>query len=151
MTEKTVKIIALSLAALAIFAALAIAAQNESLLSEAPVTDSMLARDPNFALGADRQFDTGGIYWRMMLAVLLVLVLGIATFYVSKKISGKIINLPNRQIKLVETLYLGSRKAVHLVNVGNKSIVIGTTATTITRIAELNGNISDSFELNKPK
>jgi flagellar biogenesis protein FliO len=140
MTAKTVKIVALSLAALA---GLAAAAPNEPLHTTAPLTDSVFSRDPNFALGSDRQFNTGGIYWRMMLAVLLVLALGVAAYYVSKKLSGKIINLPNRQIKLVETLYLGSRKALHLIKVGNKSIIIGTTPTTITRIAELERDIGD--------
>lgn len=148
MTAKTIKIIVLSLAALASFV---VAAPNEPLHSASPLSDSILARDPNFPIGADRQFNTGGIYWRMMLAVLLVLVLGIAAYYVSKKLSGKIINLPNRQIKLVETLYMGSRKALHLIKVGNKSFIIGTTPTTITRITELERDISDLPAADEPK
>jgi hypothetical protein len=141
MTAKTVKIIILSLAVLA---SLVAAAPNEPLRSDLSLPDSILARDSNFTLGADRQLNTGGIYWRMMLAVLLVIALGITVYYVSKKLGGKIINLPNRQIKLVETLYLGSRKALHLIKVGNKSIIIGTTPTTIVRIADLESSISDS-------
>jgi len=143
VTAKTLKIVAFSLTVLLSLAASAAAAPNEPFAA--------FARDPNFALGADRQFDAGGIYWRMMLAVLLVLALGIAAYYVSKKLGGKIINLPNRQIKLVETLYLGSRKALHLIKVGDKSIIIGTTPTTITRIAELDSNTSDSSTMDKPK
>ncbi len=143
MTAKTLKIVAFSLTVLISFAVSASAASNEPFAA--------FAQDPNFALGADRQFDAGGIYWRMMLAVLLVLALGIAAYYVSKKLGGKIINLPNRQIKLVETLYLGSRKALHLIKAGDKSIIIGTTPTTITRIAELDSNISDSSTMDKPK
>jgi flagellar biosynthetic protein FliO len=148
MTEKMVKIVAFSLAALA---SLAAAAPNEPLHTTAPLTNSVFSQDSNFALGADRQFNAGGIYWRMMLAVLLVLALGIAAYYVSKKLGGKIINLPNRQIKLVETLYLGSRKVLHLIKVGNKSIIIGTTPTTITRIAELERDISDLPTGGEPK
>jgi flagellar biosynthetic protein FliO len=144
MTAKTIKIIVLLLAVLT---SLAAAAPNEPLHTAGPLTNSVFSQDPNFALGADRQFNAGGIYWRMMLAVLLVLALGVAAYYVSKKLGGKIINLPNRQIKLVETLYLGSRKTLHLIKVGNKSIVIGTTPTTITRIAD----ISDSSVMDKPK
>jgi len=143
VTAKTLKIVAFSLTVLISFAVSASAASNEPFAA--------FAQDPNFALGADRQFDAGGIYWRMMLAVLLVLALGIAAYYVSKKLGGKIINLPNRQIKLVETLYLGSRKALHLIKAGDKSIIIGTTPTTITRIAELDSNISDSSTMDKPK
>jgi len=148
VTAKTVKIVALSLAALA---SLAAAAPNEPLHPAAPLPDSLFARDPNFAFGTNRQFDTGGIYWRMMLAVLLVLALGAAAYYVSKKLGGKIVNLPNRQIKLVETLYLSSRKALHLIKVGDKNIIIGTTPTTITRIADLDSDIGDSSAVDKPK
>lgn len=148
MTKRTVKIIALSLAVLAGFA---VAAPNEPLQINASSPNSILARDPNFAFGADRQFNTGGLYWRMMLAVLLVLALGTAAYYVSKKLGGKIIKLPNRQIKLVETLYLGSRKTLHLIRVGDKSILIGTTPTTITRIAELDSDISYSSTADKPE
>jgi len=151
VTAKTVKIVALSLAALASLAAPAAAAPNEPLHPASPLPDTVFAREPNFAFGADRQFDTEGIYWRMMLAVLLVLALGIAAYYVSKKLGGKIVNLPNRQIKLVETLYLGSRKALHLIKVGDKSIIIGTTPTTITRISDLDRDVDDSSAMDKPK
>jgi flagellar biosynthetic protein FliO len=150
VTVKTVKIVVLSLAMLASLAAPTVADANEPLHSATPPTNSVLSRDSNFALGSDRQFGTGGIYWRMMLAVILVLALGIGVYYVSKKLGSKIINLPNRQIKLVETLYMGSRKALHLIKVGNKNIIIGTTPTTITRIADLDRSISDS-SVDKPK
>ncbi len=155
MTAKTVKIVAFSLAALPLFwqgiVAPAAAAPNEPLRPAATLPDSIFARDPNFAVGADRQFDTGGIYWRMMLAILLVLALGIAAYYVSKKVSGKIVNLPNRQIKLVESLYLGSRKALHLIKVGDRSIIVGTTPTAITRIADLGQNVGGSSAADEPK
>ncbi len=129
----------------------AAAAPNEPLSPAAPLPDSIFARDPNFAFGTDRQFDTGGIYWRMMLAILLVLVLGAAVYYVSKKLGGKIVNMPNRQIRLVETLYLGSRKALHLIKVGDRSIIIGTTPTAITRIADLGQNTDGSSEADRSK
>lgn len=152
MTVKTVKIVALSLAALLlllqVFAAPAAAAPNEPL---APASDSIFAREPNFAFGTDRQFDTSGIYWRMMLAVLLVLALGAAAYYVSKKLGGKIVNLPNRRIRLVETLYLGSRKTLHLIKVGDRSIIIGTTPTTVNRIADLGQDTGGSSAADEPK
>jgi flagellar biosynthetic protein FliO len=149
VTAKTVKIVAFLLPALMSLAATVAAAPNEPMRPNAPLPDSIFARDPNFAFGTGRQFDTGGIYWRMILAVLLVLVLGIAAYYVSKKLGAKIVNLPNRQIRLVETLYLGSRKVLYLIKVGDRSIIIGTTPTTITRIADLSqvtGNPSATDE-----
>jgi len=151
VTAKTVKIVAFSLAALASLATPSAAAPNEPLCPIAPTQDSIFARDPNFTFGTNRQFDTGPIYWRMMLAILLVLALGIAAYYVSKKVSGRIVNLPNRKIKLVETLYLGSKKSLHLIKVGDRNILVGTTPTTITRIADLSQDTEDSFVADEPK
>jgi flagellar biosynthetic protein FliO len=158
MIAKTAKIVAFSLVTLASFAAPVSAsidpsrdaglspntAPNEPVHPITSTQDSIFARDTNFVLGTDRQFDTGPIYWRMMLAILLVLALGVAAYYVSKKVSGKIVNLPNRKIKLVETLYLGSKKSLHLIKVGDRNILVGTTPTNIIRIADLSKDTGDS-------
>ena len=147
MTRGLLKIVALLLAAFLSVAAPAPASSDASrgggpaaaAPNVAPATPagSALTRDSNLTLGTDQQFDTSGMFWRMMLAVLLVLALGIAAFYASRKLGGRIINLPSRQIRLVETFYLGSRKTVHLIKVGDRSILVGTTPTTITAIADL--------------
>jgi len=134
VTRDLIKIVALLLAALLSVAA---AAPNSAPHPAAGLGASNLARDSNLTFGTDQQFDTSGMFWRMMLAVILVLALGIAAFYVSRKLGGRIINLPSRQIRLVETFYLGSRKSLHLIKAGDKNILIGTTQTTITTIADL--------------
>ena len=152
MANNTVKYVVISLAvSLLLIGAAAAAAEtapNEPLRQTEQSKNSIFSREPNFAFGTDKQFDTGGFYWRMVLATLIVLVLGTAAYYVSKRLGGKISNIPGRQIKLVETLYLGSRKALHLIKVGNRSIIVGTTPTTITRVAELGSDSRDSSTLN---
>lgn len=149
MTRNFAKIVAPLLAAFLSVAAPAVAANDASHGAQAAAApnvapapaaapaDSIPTRDSNLTFGTDRQFDTSGMFWRMMLAVLLVLALGIAAFYASRKLGGRIANLPNRQIRLVENFYLGSRKTLHLIKVGDRSILIGTTPTTITTIADL--------------
>ena len=148
MAKNTVKNVVISLAVSLLLtgtvAAAAEVAPNEPVRQAAQPNDSIFAREPNFAFGTNQQFDTGGIYLRMVLAILLVFALGVAAYYVSKRLGGKISNITGRQIKLVETLYLGSRKTLHLIKVGDRSIIVGTTPTTVTRIAELGSNSKDS-------
>lgn len=97
-----------------------------------------LTQDSNYAYGTDSQFATSDIFWRMMVAILIVAALGIVLYYVSKKFGAKVSSFqPGRRIQIVETAYLGSRKAIHLVKVDDKKILIATTQTTITPIAEL--------------
>ncbi len=73
----------------------------------------------------------------MMLSVLLVVGLGAAAIYASKKLMGRIANLPGKRIKVVETAYLGPRKAVHLLRIGDLWILVGSTNENITKLAEL--------------
>jgi len=73
----------------------------------------------------------------MMLSVLLVVGLGAAAIYASRKLVGRITNPPGKRIKVVETAYLGPRKAVHLLRIGDRWILIGSTNENITKLAEL--------------
>jgi flagellar biogenesis protein FliO len=155
VTAKTVKIAALFLTVLPLFpqglASRAADAPNEPSRSTAQAPNSIFTRDPNVTFGTDQQFETSGMFWRMMLAVLMVLVMGVAAYYMSRRLGGRIINLPSRQIRLVETLYLGSRKALHLIKVGDRSILVATTPTAVTRIADLDQVTGGSTAANEPK
>ena len=155
MAKNTEKNVVISLAVLTLLmvalAAPTDAAPNEPMRQVVQPKDSIFSREPNFTFGTDQQFDTGSIYWRMVLAILLVLALGVAAFYVSKRLGGKIVNIPNRQIKLVETLYLGSRKALHLIKVGDRSIIVGTTPTAITGIADLGSDSKSPSTQGEPE
>jgi len=85
----------------------------------------------------------GELYFKTILAVLFVLVLGIAAIYVSKKLLPKITNLPGKEIHIVETVHLGPRKAVHLLEVGKRRFLIGSTNETINTLADLNPTLMD--------
>lgn len=50
---------------------------------------------------------------------------------------GRITNPPGKRIKVVETAYLGPRKAVHLLRIGDRWILVGSTNENITKLAEL--------------
>ena len=72
-----------------------------------------------------------------MLSVLLVAVLGAAAIYASRKLLPRITNLPGKKIRIVETVHLGPRKALHLVEIGDQRLLIGSTNESITKLADV--------------
>jgi flagellar biosynthetic protein FliO len=82
----------------------------------------------------------------MMFSVLFLVVLGVAAIYVSKKFLPKITKLPGKEIRIAETVHLGPRKAVHLLEVGERRFLIGSTNENITRLADLTSPAAASAE-----
>ena len=74
---------------------------------------------------------------RMTLAVLIVIVLGAAAIYGSKKILPKLSHPQGRKITIVETVHLGSRKSIHLLEVAGQQVLIGSTYDRITKLADI--------------
>ena len=94
------------------------------------------AEDPNFPLARDGA-STRELFFKMMLSVVLVVGLGAAAIYASRKLMGKITNLPGKRIRIVETTHLGPRKAIHLLRVGDRCLLLGSTNESITKLADL--------------
>ena len=116
---------------------------NQPQTATGSTNSPLFANDPNFFSGSD--FSPGGTWFsiRAVLAVLFVLALFIAAIYVSKKLLPKITNLPGKEIRIVETVHLGPRKAVHLLEIGNRRFLIGSTNENITKLADLAGDLTD--------
>jgi flagellar biogenesis protein FliO len=93
--------------------------------------------DPNFASPADISFGGGGLFARMMLCIILVAGLGVGVLYVSKRLLPKVASVPGKEIRIRETAYLGPRKALHLVEIGNHRLLIGSTSDSITSLADV--------------
>ena len=104
---------------------------------------SLFANDPNFS---PRPSDIAGgreLFYKMVFSVLLVVAMGGAAIYVSKKLLPKITNLPGKKIHIVETVHLGPRKAVHLLEIGDRRFLIGSTNEKITKLADLTNTLTD--------
>ena len=104
-------------------------------------TRSLFAKDPNFANKPAYSAGSGELFGRAMLAVLFIVVLGVAAVYVSKKLLPKLTNLPGKEIRVVETVHLGPRKAVHVLEIGGRRLLIGSTNENVTKLAD----ITDGF------
>jgi len=59
------------------------------------------------------------------------------------KFGARITNLPGRQIRIIETLRLGPRKAVHLLKIGNQRLLISSTGESITKLADLTDDLPE--------
>ena len=104
---------------------------------------SLFANNPNFSGRPNGSAGNQELFFKMMLSVLLVVALGVAAIYVSKKLLPKITNLPGKEIRIVETVHLGPRKAVHLLEIGNQRLLIGSTNENVTKLADVNSTLTD--------
>jgi flagellar biogenesis protein FliO len=95
------------------------------------------ANDPNFSTRAESNLGSSELFFRLMLSVLLVAALGVAAIYASRKLLPRITNLPGKKIHIIETVHLGPRKAVHLLEIGNQRFLIGSTNENITKLADV--------------
>ena len=100
--------------------------------------------DANVSVGSAGHLSTRELFFKMMLAVLLVAVLGAAAIYISKKFGARIANLPGKRIHIIETTHLGQRKTVHLLKVGNQQLLIGSTSDSITKLADVTAALSET-------
>ena len=112
----------------------------KGLTRRASILSAGAQDDPN----SSPQTNTAGtreLFFKMMVSVVLVVVLGAVAIYASKRLVGKIANLPGKKIKVVETAHLGPRKAVHLLRIGDRCLLVGSTSDNITKLADLTAEI----------
>jgi hypothetical protein len=73
-------------------------------------TGSLFASDPNFSSKQGNSSGNKELFYKMMLSVLLVVALGAAAIYTSRKLLPRITNLPGKEIRVVETIHIGPEK-----------------------------------------
>ena len=78
-----------------------------------------------------------GALLRVIAAIVVVVVLGIAALYGSRTILPKLSSAQGKQIRIVETVHLGSRKTLHLVEIRDQQILIGSTSDRISKLADI--------------
>jgi len=116
---------------------------NESTKSLFDNPGSLYNNQPNLTVGPAGNPGTGELFFKMILMVLLVVVFGVIATYLSKKVLPRFTHLPGKKIRVIETVYLGPRKAVHLLKIGNRQFLIGSTNENITRLADVTDESSE--------
>ncbi len=81
--------------------------------------------------------DLDGLMWQMLSASLVVLVIGGVALFVIKKLLPRIKYTSNRRITVLETTYLGSRKAVHLLQVGSVKLLVGSSSEGVVKLDDV--------------
>ena len=102
-----------------------------------PETVSAQWYDPNLASTAGVNLGSRELFLKMMLSVGLVIALGVAALYLSRKVLPRVTNSPGKEIRIVETAYLGPRKALHVVEVAHQRLLIASTNDSVTTLAHL--------------
>jgi len=82
-------------------------------------------------------------YYKMLASIVIVIVLGIATMYVSRKLLPRISNPPGKQIRVVESAYIAPHKRIHLIQTGSRRLLIASTNETITMLADVTDSAPD--------
>jgi flagellar biosynthetic protein FliO len=96
-----------------------------------------LLSDPNQFAGTNVSLGGRELFLKMMLSVVLVIVLGFGALYLSKRVLPKVTNAAGREIRIIETTYLGPRKALHLVEVAHQRLLIASTSDHVTALAHI--------------
>jgi flagellar biogenesis protein FliO len=110
----------------------------EAGAKQSEVTDSQPASTQEIRIPGQQAGPAGSeLLVKMTLSVLAVAVIGVAAIYVSKKLLPKIANLPGKEIRVIETAYLGARKQLHLVEVGGRRVLIAATGENITMLSDV--------------
>ncbi|MBW7990845.1 MAG: FliO/MopB family protein [Planctomycetes bacterium] len=106
-------------------------------------SNSLFENDPDFLTNTNNGAGTRELFFKFMVSVLFLVVLGAAGIYVSKRFLPKITNLSGKEIRIAETVHLGPRKAVHLLEIGERRFLIGSTNENITRLADLTSILTE--------
>jgi len=81
--------------------------------------------------------DLAGLMWQMLAAALVVLLIGMMAIFVVKKLLPRIRYASHRRISVLETAYLGSRKAVHLLQVGSVKLLVASSPEGVVRLDDV--------------
>ena len=89
--------------------------------------------------------DLTALMWQLASAGLVVLVLGGAAIFVIKKLMPRISRAAGRRVTVLETAYLGPRKAVHLIQVGSRRLLVASTADAVVRLDDVTDAFPDDY------
>ena len=81
--------------------------------------------------------DMTKLLWQMLAYVLVILALGGAIIFVVKRVLPKLRAVRGKSISVVETIHLGPRQSVHLLQVGRQKLLVAGTREQISMLAEV--------------
>ncbi|MCF7972264.1 MAG: flagellar biosynthetic protein FliO [Phycisphaerae bacterium] len=93
---------------------------------------------PSYGLkGPADQPDVRTMLYKLCVAVGTVLVLGGVAIYVMRVVMPKLGSVSKKRVRVVEVHHLGGRKVVHLIEVGHRQLLVGSTPSQISMLADV--------------
>jgi len=100
--------------------------------------------DPNSKLfGAAPPDNT--LIWKTLGSMVLVLALGGVALVATKRWFPRLTGRSGRQIRVVETAFLGPRKAVHLLQVGGRKYLVASSKERVSLLTEIGESFQDAL------
>jgi len=81
----------------------------------------------------------GSLVWQMLATTLVILVLGGLAIFLVKRVLPKIARTTGRRISVLETAYLGPRRAVHLLQVGSRKLLVASSPEGVRKLDDVTG------------
>jgi flagellar biosynthetic protein FliO len=75
---------------------------------------------------------------------------GVAVWWLLKKMNTPWLGSKNGQLELIETMHLGSRKAVHVIRAGKKQLLVGSSNEGVRLLCDLTGALETISAEAKP-
>ncbi len=83
-------------------------------------------------------------------AVLVILVLGAAAIFVIKRLLPRLGISQGRRVSVLETVYLGPRKSLYVVQVGDRTLLVSGTRERLGLLADVTGSVPPAEETGSP-
>ena len=88
--------------------------------------------------------DDGGLVWRLLGSVVVILVLAAPLVWLSRRLAPRLGTHVGKRLSLLETMYLGPRKSVHLVQVGSRRYLLGSSQEHVSLLAEVTSAFNET-------
>ncbi len=102
-----------------------------------PAMEDDLLKGLDYSLNEDSELTKGQLVRQFAISIFFVVILGICAWWLSKKMP-RITNPKGKSISVVESINLGSKRSLHLLEISpGRRILIGSTNESIRLIAEV--------------
>ena len=89
--------------------------------------------------------DTTGLLRQMLAAIVVITILGILAYIVVKKLLPKIGRATGKRISVLETVYLQPKKALHLIQVGSRKLLVASSPEGLVRLDDVTDAIGPDY------
>lgn len=92
---------------------------------------------PSFKVENDREDLFQDLLHQLIFMVIFIAVAGAAVWWAAKFYRGRRLTGSGRQVRVVETIPLGPRKTLHVIEAGSRKLLIGNTSDRITFLSDV--------------